>query len=611
MGARLTTRLFLTLLIAIGSSGLWGQSSNSEAWNWFKKGLAEQSNQKKIAAYSKAVKLAPNFPEALYNLGMSYKKQNDYIKAERFLSQAGAIKDAQIKPELKLQILYELGITYKKLNNLQKSTKVLSEAKTLAKSGPIRPIIAFELGRVLFLQNRFFDALAELRAGRGLPSSNRDNFDQLIAQIEQQTEVDNLYNQAVVNMSIKDFNSAVVLFEQIKQKKPGYKDVDKLMTQASSEMEEVSLDKLYQQARAFETSGDRAPALATYQSILKQSSSYKDVTSRIEGLQIKLRNEEAASQYRKGQLAMQSKKWSRAIAAYEKALKISPGYPGAQKRLSESKKALKQKKKSTVAASYYRKGEAALNNGNFKRALADFKNAYSADQRYRDSKRRIADLERRLKDSAELPQVAGVNSDSLYAQALADAQAADFESALLKLQKIQAAQPDFRDVSALLISLSDSLTISNQKLIAKINQNKKNNTASFSDGQVKYIGGVVAAGMGLFLMFFIALSPTAHVKYHIFFQNLDKAIKIYEKLLSKRPERLKLYPKLAELYLLKGKTSERAIKVFEMTVRLKLFTPKFDEISAALSKHALTPKETKDLDAIKILEEELNRTARY
>ena len=55
----------------------FGQSSNKLANEWFKGAVRERDPQKKIHAYLKAIDADPNFVEALYNLGLTYKKVQD------------------------------------------------------------------------------------------------------------------------------------------------------------------------------------------------------------------------------------------------------------------------------------------------------------------------------------------------------------------------------------------------------------------------------------------------------------------------------------------------------------------------------------------------------
>ena len=100
------------------------------------------------------------------------------------------------------------------------------------------------------------------------------------------------------------------------------------------------------------------------------------------------------------------------------------------------------------------------------------------------------------------------------------------------------------------------------------------------------------------------MPPAARARILLLQGDYAKAAQIYERLLGRRPTRLKLYPVLANIYLLEGRTDEQAIKVFKMILQLNLLTHRRDDINAIVAQRFLS-EGRKDHDAINIMEDAL------
>ena len=211
----------LILLIVLAVPSVFAQSENRQAVSWFESGVEEKDPQKKIEAYAKAIALDPLFVEALYNLGMVYKKQQDYSRAEQFLLRAVQARPEAAKSASRLPILYELAMTYKKLGKLKDSEETLRNAKSLAADPAMQERIAFEMGRVLYEQGRFADAVASLRERQVLRPENQADFTALIQLAENTAEIQRLYAAAENAKTSGKITEAKALFEQIKAKSPG------------------------------------------------------------------------------------------------------------------------------------------------------------------------------------------------------------------------------------------------------------------------------------------------------------------------------------------------------------------------------------------------------
>ncbi|NUM75992.1 hypothetical protein HUU40_16640 [candidate division KSB1 bacterium] len=85
----------------------------------------------------------------------------------------------------------------------------------------------------------------------------------------------------------------------------------------------------------------------------------------------------------------------------------------------------------------------------------------------------------------------------------------------------------------------------------------------------------------------IALLPTVRARWHHLRGNYAAAAEIYERLLARHPERLQLYPALAEIYLLLPRADEHALQVFRKVVRYNLESPNREAIDEILMQKRL------------------------
>ncbi len=82
------------------------------------------------------------------------------------------------------------------------------------------------------------------------------------------------------------------------------------------------------------------------------------------------------------------------------------------------------------------------------------------------------------------------------------------------------------------------------------------------------------------------------------------AAAVLEQMIARHPEKLRLYPLLADLYLVLGRRDERALKIFETVIRFNLESRYLEKIHSAVAEKYLREYRM-DSDAITVLEHEL------
>jgi tetratricopeptide (TPR) repeat protein len=109
---------------------------------------------------------------------------------------------------------------------------------------------------------------------------------------------------------------------------------------------------------------------------------------------------------------------------------------------------------------------------------------------------------------------------------------------------------------------------------------------------------LVPAGVALFVV------PTARAKLLLIQGNYLKAALIYETILIKKPEKVKLYPLLANIYLMLNRNDDTARKVYDIALRMDISPQLRQRLDELTVKKIINNNESSDIEK---LEEQLKR----
>ena len=518
---------------------------------------------------------------------------------------AYAIKPEKLSAELKQQILFELGKIYKRQGKLRESEETLKNARTVPGDRATRSGIFFELGRNLYEQGRYEEALVELRDGRRL-NDNVENFQNFIALVEKAQASKRLQLAAEEAMRQGNLEQAQSLVEELQRQDPEQNKPVKLAAQVDSlkkfETNQKIWTALYEQAQRETAAGNLAAAITTYEALLQQNNAYKDAPAQLENLKQQLAAQQTQAKleedYAAGTAALREKNWTAAILAFEKVLQTDENFREARERLAEAERALKNESAENIVARYYVDGVDALNRNDLGSALAAFERVRRLNSRYRNTSELLAQIEQRLQQQTQAvaaPAPAnGEVIENLYQEALAARSQENWMQAVVALEKLQLLQPNYRDAITLLAESRAQLLLAGKKPVER-------EPAGYS---LLSIGGALAVIVLLPLLGYAVFSPTARARFHLLRGNLLAAAQIYEKILLRHPERVRLYPLLANLYLLMRRQDEPAMKIYKAILNLNIATQKREEINALVAQNYLTEGRT-DSDAIAVLESAL------
>jgi tetratricopeptide (TPR) repeat protein len=126
---------------------------------------------------------------------------------------------------------------------------------------------------------------------------------------------------------------------------------------------------------------------------------------------------------------------------------------------------------------------------------------------------------------------------------------------------------------------------------------------SDSPNTMLVIAATIFAVVGLPVLGITIFSPNARARIHFLKGNYLKAAQIYERILAKHPEKLKIYTTLANIYLLLGRNDERAFRVFTMLINLNLAPHLHGQINSVMTQKYLNDGSVKSVDPDDAIEE--------
>lgn len=554
----------------------------------YNQALRESDVEKKIKGYEAALELNPGFVEALYNLGLAYKKQQRLDQATSALEKAWKLREGT-NNVTRMRIAYELGAVYRTTGQLADGEVVLTEARSWRGEPQTEIKIAFMLGNILFKLGKHAEALKCLNDARaGYPEAGAQ-LSSLIKVIEKDAQIRELFAEGEQAMSKGQLAEAREVFQRLKGISPADAKVDEKLVAIDSllklQQTDSSVETALQEAAQFEKEGDDESAIAIYRDVLAMHAS-EAIKQRMAAAQDRLAEKQKRASleraYTEGLNAVRENKWSTAITAFREVMKTDPGYRDTAARLQEARNRFDQE----VAARYYAEGLAALKKEDYLPALIAFENARSVIADFRDVGERIAELERRLSSQdAPLDSVAAArrvvtNVDSLYQLALNSMDRADWLKAIIALEKIKLMNPKFDDVDEL-------LTLAHKKL--SVTELAESAPATGRPGRsAAIIGGLVLSLLLLPTVGVLVFSTTVRARILLLRGRYQAAALAYERLLERNPANLKLYPILASLYLLSGRNDAKAIKIFKTILRLNLAFPQKDQLAQLVAQKYLT-----------------------
>ncbi len=559
MRHKLSAWLLLSCIV-FGFGISTAKPQQNEAAYWFERAVNENNQEKKVEYYLKAIEKRPNFVEAYFNLALTYLGLKKYDQAEDAFKKAMYVNPAALSTSLKSNILNRLGTMYRRAGRYQEAEESFQAALNIATDKKFRALTLFELGQTKLAQGQYDDAIKIFRQGMESSPADRASFENGIQLAETQRKVQALDQQASqlaqngkVAEAAEIYNRILEIDPNHQQAKAQLKKLNLLVEQKQSNDTE-RVQRLYDEAQAHLNKGEWSEAIALLEKVNQQQPNFKETNKLILQAQEKQYQQLIVQQlYDKGQDNFDKGNYVIALVNFERVAEIDPNFKDISERITNTRKKIEQTNQ---------RGDNLL-------ALSD-----SRQSRSEETSR--SDMTAYESPTARESQLIGQNQgksaaaggtldvqliQNYYQEALDLMQKQDWLKAGIVLEKIKLINPNYKNTEFLLAQARQNLERTNFSDTEKANAtgSKSGNPAVLV---LAFLAGIVVLPVGLFF-----LSPVTRARYYILQKRYDKAREIYERLLSKKPNDIKLYITLANIYINERRIDEVSIRVFERAIQ--------------------------------------------
>jgi tetratricopeptide (TPR) repeat protein len=533
-----------------------GFSQDIGATYWFKKGINEKDNDKKIEYYQNAVKENPQFVEAHYNLALSYLINKDLNKAQEALNNALSANPNALNNVLKSNILNRLGSTYRKLDRFAEAEKAFQAALDVTTDNKFKAVTLYELGQTKISQGEFDTAANYFRQGMRISPEDRASFETGIQLAKDQQKVHDLYQQGLTLVKNQKLVEAKDVFNQVLAINPNHEEARKQIEDVipqileKNEVRDKQLKPLYAQALVYMNDGNWSDAIKQFEKINSIQANYSDVNkllaqARERQNQQLLTDQKIDNFYAMGVENFDSSNYMVALANFEKVSEIDPKFKDIDARIQATKKEISRVNE--LMAKMPKRNEATFTTTDENFQIES--STYSSNDL--NSQQLFAEKSRQM-DAAIDSQLV----KNYYQEALDLMQQQQWQRAMILFEKIKLIKPNYKSTEFLLSQVKQNIEA------ASMAANETPTQSTSSTLLFALFGSIIALPIAV-----LVASPITRARYYILLKKYDKAREIYERMLTKRPNNIKLYITLANIYINENRVDEIAIRVFERAIQ--------------------------------------------
>jgi len=558
-----TLLLISTLLICcfIGVIQTPVFSQDMGANYWFNKGVDEQNLNKKVEFYLKAIQEKPNFIEAFYNIALVYINMKDYQKAEDAFKKALMVNPSELKTSLKGTILKRLGSLYRNMGRYEESEQSFQAALNITQEKKLQALLLYELGQTKIAQNQFDQAISFFEQGRRESPEDRATFETGIQIAQNHKTIYDLYQQGLDASAKNDLVRAAERFSRVIELNPNHQAAKSQLDRINQAIEQNRLtDKaemqiLFDQAKAYMNNGDLKSAIQYFENIKKRRADYPEVDQLLAEAKEKqyaqlLSEQQLENLYIKGTEYSKNGNYSVALTTFEQVNAQNANYKDVAAQISRLRNEINKLKTSSVelvddSFTQYAADEGAMTSRTTKQQSRP---SQETDQYFKRRSQRM----NAANDS--------LLAQNFYQEALELMQKRDWLQATIVMEKIRLIIPDYKDTEFLLNQAKSHLNMGVQ--YAENDSSAPSKTSMSTMMILAFLAGILILPTAGILFF----SPVTRARYFLLQKRYDKAREIYENLLSKKPNNVKLYITLANIYINENRIDSVAVSVFEKAI---------------------------------------------
>jgi len=538
-----------------------GYAQDIGAVHWFKKGINEKDQQKKIEFYQKAIQENPTFVEAYYNLALIFMIKKEYNKAEQAFKNALSANPSALTNSIKSNILNRLGTMYRKMGRYAEAEEAFLGALSIAKDNKFKALNLYELGQIKISQVRYDEAVNYFNQGIQASPEDRNSFETAIQLARNEQKISSLYQQGLQLIQNQNLSEAMDIFNEVIEMNPYHEDAKKqiekiatLLKQDQQKEGDQQIQPLYNQAMAYMNDGNWSEAMKYFKRIKSLRPDYADVDRLFSEAQERhyqqfLNVQKVENYYVKGIENFENGNYTVALANFESVAKLDPDYKDITSRIQATQGEINRINELSGKMSKREEVPFSETDDNFE---LESTSVSSIDL---NTQPMFAEKSKQLDIAIDSQLI-----QNYYQNALDLMQREEWQRAIILLEKVELINPNYKNTEFLFVQTKKNLEMANfsDEDEPVISSNSSSVTTLF----LAFIGGIVILPLGLFLV-----SPTTRAKYYFLLRRYDKAREIYEGLLSKKPNNIRMYITLANIYINENRVDEVAIRVFERAIQ--------------------------------------------
>ncbi|MFQ5628320.1 MAG: tetratricopeptide repeat protein [bacterium] len=226
-------------------------------------------------------------------------------------------------------------------------------------------------------------------------------------------------------------------------------------------------------------------------------------------------------------------------------------------------------------------GLGAFQNANWEQATYFFQKTLELDENHREARNKLVNVRNAMKRKKADGLLAHfyTDLDALYERGQTLYRAGRWNECLEIFEKMQSIQPNYRDVAEMIRNIRMSHF---QQSNASFQLPRSLPLFHFKAALYWISSCVFVIAALFFVLIIFSPSTRAYVYYKV--GKVDLSASVYESLLEQNPGRLKLYIRLADIYLKLGRSDQFALDVFNTIFKLNIVTENRNRIRSILVK---------------------------
>lgn len=537
-----------------------GYSQDTGAVYWFKKGINEKDQDKKIECYQKAIQGNPQFVEAYYNLALTFLIKREYKKAEEAFRNALSVNPNATNSSLKSNILSRLGSTYRKMERYAEAEEAFQGALNISKDNKFKALTLYELGQTKISQGQYDIAINYFRDGVRTSPEDRTSFETGIQLALDQKKINELHQQGLRLVQEQKLTEAKNIFNQIIEMNPNHQDAKKqienltVLLAQKQEQKDQQIQPLYTQALAYMNAGNWTEAIKYLEKINDLQPNYADVNklhaqAQEQQYQQLLGEQKLDNFYMKGIENFEAGNYTVALANFERVAELDPNYRDIESRIQTARKEISRVNDLMNKMPNREDVTLTETEDNFQYESSTYSSTNLSSQQL------FTEKSRQLNAAIDSQLV-----QNYYQEALDLLEQQEWQRAIILLEKVRLIKANYKNTEFLIGQAKQKIETTNWSAADEVTAGSKSRIPS------KLIFALLA-GMITLPVALLFISPATRARYYILLKKYDKAREIYERMLSKKPNNIKLYITLANIYVNENRVDEVAIHVFERAIQ--------------------------------------------